>query len=587
MKNLSLLTAFLFSSSLVFAEVEISPATDSFIQPNHAEIPCLTGITTKQNGQGTIQYNTYFSPLLAVHPNNPNMLFCAMNQDLLVQMSDAGITLPRQQAVASAYSTTGGRSWVTGNIPLHLCLDGDLSNGQSVTALQYSPLGGALGTIFLAGRFSDMKNDKNHNTYSGIWTTKSTDGGITWEKKTLVSVQNSDAYIDFEGVADGTPDLVYDPHSLNNLYVAWDRPAYGVVQDFANNLPINGNIFFSRSNDAGMFWTQPIEIYDITQDIPRGGSKGGQCTGVSLLAAVKKGMTKALLCSFMRYFTKPNADSLDKTIATTFTDRVVIRSTDGGKTWSRHAIQVSPFVYAQSYNPTLPQPAQWTFPAPDGSEKAHMAVNPVSGRVYLMWQAGSLSVQDPKLASKHPEIVAAVSYKAGREWSPPVTVSKTPKSLLIDNPAAYQAFNGNIVFIGEDLVGFVYYDYRQYEKGSAVASTDAWLAVYKETEDHHAGSTHIGLDFVGEIRITNPSFDAGIATNNSVYDLMTGLGNSLGVASKDRSVFVAYPFTKAGQDSSANIKLVSVTQEPNSTYEATVDTNRRLTVKFQELLVGP
>ena len=36
----------------------------------------------------------------------------------------------------------------------------------------------------------------------------------------------------------------------------------------------------------------------------------------------------------------------------------------------------------------------------------------------------------------------------------------------------------------------------------------AWLAVYKETDNPKGGSTGVGLDFVGEIRLTPQSFNA-------------------------------------------------------------------------------
>jgi hypothetical protein len=437
----------------------------------------------------------------------------------------------------------------------------------------------------MAGRFSDVQNSTDPNNFSGIWVTRSTDYGRSWtgltpsetNGYTIVSVQDSDAFTTFVGTADGTPDLTFDPNQQSNIYMAWDRPVYSVVSGYPNTIPTAGNIFFSRSNNNGASWSSPVKIYDIKNDIP----SGGQCTGVSMATAVKGSKTKNLLSSFMRYYSNSGQATFDKTVATTTTDRVVIRSSDEGAYWKKHAQVVSKFVYAQSYNPTAAAPSRPVFPAPDGSELAHMVVNPSSGRVYLMWQAGSLAISNPTLAAQHPEIVVSVSKDSGVHWSDPVKVSRTSTKLLTSNPPAYQAFNGNIVILPNDMIGVVYYDFRNFRSGSAVASTDCWLAVYKETD--HDSDDHVGLEFVSETRITNPSFDFNIATKNSVNNIMNGIGNVVGVAGAGSSVFAAYAITNPGQDSTTNISTVTVPSLPTV---ASVDTNHRLSVEFQSVLVA-
>ena len=88
----------------------------------------------------------------------------------------------------------------------------------------------------------------------------------------------------------------------------------------------------------------------------------------------------------------------------------------------------------------------------------------------------------------------------------------------------------------------------------------------------------MGLDFLGEVRLTNPSFDASIATTNSVNGIVTGIGDVVGVAAFDSNVFTA--FATALQNDPANIETVQF-----NGYEASVDTNKRLDVQFEKVLV--
>ena len=583
MKNTFILATLLLSSSFAFGQTQISPTTDTFIQTDHEEIPCLVGIKVDAPdfGEGNIQFNTYYSPYLAVNPNNSRMLVAAMNQDWLAVTTLDKTTRPREQEVTIAYSTTGGNTWSTLNIPLHICLNGTLSNGQSVSALRYSPLGGTTGTVFIAGRFSNLQNEVDPNNWAGIWTMRSIDGGASWINQRIVSVQASDAYTDFTGTTDGTPDLAINPDSLNNVYAAWDRPTYASFADFPNTIPLTGNVFFSSSNNATTTWSNPTQIYDITKDI----YWNGLCSGVSLIAATDGTSGTVLVSSFMRSYRKPGVQIFDKSVATTLFDRVVIRSLDGGATWQEHATIVSPFPYAQSHSPTGLAATLLNLPPSDGADKSHMVQNPHSGKLYLTWQSGSFHIDDPIVAQFHPQIVVSVSDDQGESWSPPVIVSRTPEHLRTENPQAYQAFDGNVVILGEDLVGFLYYDYRNYEIDSDIASTDAWLAVYRETSSSHSGSTHIGLDFVTELRVTGSSFNSDIATNNSVDGLVQGIGNTVGVASSGNSAFLAYAVTNEGQDSSENITEEEVFVDPN-TYLATVDVNERLSVQFQQVLIA-
>ena len=576
---LSILTVF-FTLPLFANSVSISAGQDQFLQKMPDALASYMGFPSRYGdnlASACFQFNTYSSPLIACNPKNPKQIVAVMNQDPYSSIDESG-SFPqffRMQhlEVAISASQDAGVTWKSSNIPLHVSLGGTVSDGVEVSSISWSPNGDK---VVITGHFSDMRSGINNRASpeSGIWYAESSDAGLTW-KEAVLSNQPSDANPLTATIAEGTPTCAFDPVLLHHAYIAWDRPQY--VTTAASGVPVQmyGNLYFSRSTDLAESFSNPVQMYDIKQDL----GKNGQCVGVSLCATQDGTNSQNLVASFMRYY-PTNGTSFDKTYETTTTDRVVVTSSDHGVSWDETATKVASFIYAQEYNPDLTKLKGLQFPPLDGSERSHMVQSPKTGRLYLVFQAGSLHATSRRTALEHPEIVLSRSKDFGKKWSKLCTVSKTYDAVKASkqdplSSTAYQAFNCNIAWLEPNLVGIIYYDHRNYRE-PGVAATDVWVAIYKECSDDDGGSTGVGLDFVKEIRLTDQSFDANQIQSGGY--ISGGFGPNLGITAGDTGFFSAY--SQVGAITSVESQCV---QQDGENYCANVDTSERLTARFQKV----
>jgi Neuraminidase (sialidase) len=131
-------------------------------------------------------------------------------------------------------------------------------------------------------------------------------------------------------------------------------------------------------------------------------------------------------------------------------DIQVIRSSDGGTTWSQ-PIEVAP------------QASVGVSGLRTGDGLPEIAVDPTSGALYVAWEDSSFSQND------HDGIVLARSSDGGLTWSAPVEANGAP-----DVPA----FTPQIAVASDGTVGVFYYDLR------ADGRATAWLA-----SSHDRGAT--------------------------------------------------------------------------------------------------
>lgn len=525
--------------------------TDPFDPENNLPLlMCFPTQTPADGASAAFQFNTVASPLIAVHPTNSKLIAIAMNQDPYNDVKggdfkDMQFFKARFQEVAIALSSDGGSTFAAANVPLNVTLGGAISDGVAVSSLQYSQSGAHL---FMAGRFNDMRPNilGRQNPLSGIWVCESDNSGRTW-KSTIISTQSSDAAMGFQGTADGTPELAVDATDDEKATIFWERHG-----------PASSNIFMSSTNDGGGHWSTPKQIYS------------GSCSGACALALDKS----SLAASFMR---RTSSGS----------DRVVLRSKDGGKSFDSSCTVVSPFVYAQEYNPSLRMPRLPTFPPLDGSERAHMALSSHSGKLYLLWQAGSLATKDAKQAVQHPEIVISCSSDNGKSWSKPMAVSQTYKALQkakqdpLKTPA-YQAFNGHLAYLADDMIGIIYYDHRNYQQGTGFAATDAWLAIFQEKKGSDHDSSHDSrhdprLEFVTEHRLTPQSFNENLIQTDDY--LFAGYGSNLGIAAASGNFLTA--FCHVGTIVPADAYTCETANA--NTYCAHIDKSYRLVPSFMKI----
>lgn len=202
-------------------------------------------------------------------------------------------------------------------------------------------------------------------------------------------------------------------------------------------------------------------------------------------------------------------------------DQAAIRSLDNGKTWLKTAgateeYSGSPFVYDPGFaNPSeggivKGVPVQGFFGDTSGQWSAPL-VSPTTGRIYFTFSAVNTEISDLDTLAIVSRVVLSSSSDKGETFSPIVQINRTPTTI---QPGAQQAFSSGAAITSNGYYMVAYYDLRNWSgvPGEDVETTplqtDAWLDVYKETEDPLGGSTGVGLDFVGEIRLTDESFNA-------------------------------------------------------------------------------
>jgi hypothetical protein len=95
-------------------------------------------------------------------------------------------------------------------------------------------------------------------------------------------------------------------------------------------------------------------------------------------------------------------------------------------------------------------------PVRAGTEIPDVAVDPVTGRIYVVWADGRAS------GGTVPGVVISSSLN-GRTWTPPVRVA--------DSPVGVASFNGTVAVASDGTVGVLYYDFRDNTPAPGVPTT--------------------------------------------------------------------------------------------------------------------
>lgn len=263
--------------------------------------------------------------------------------------------------VSGYYRSSDGVSWTGGILPgtPGRVSGGDpsLDNGPRQCAdghFSYS-----CGTVIYYANLEDpVDADLHFSEATGV--ARSFDDGATWQTPVEVSSVSNANFDDHEWLAvdNKNPNSPY----YGRVYVFWAV--------YCANCAGNGNVklYVAHSSDAGLTWSNPVQVSGANNNIPQGFRETGQ------MAVASNGTVEAFW-----------SESEDST--RTATIQVVATSTDGGNTFSApitiapvidYPLTGTPFDVVDHYNRVPGMSARVDcYP--------HPASDPSSTKVYVVW----------------------------------------------------------------------------------------------------------------------------------------------------------------------------------------------------------
>lgn len=368
----------------------------------------------------TLYNGSEVEPWIAVNPRDHRNVVAYYQQD---RWSDGGA-----HSLVASVTHDGGRHWKQVKVPGIARCAGGAYDRASDPGVTFAP-NGDLYQISLSINATDPT--------SAILVSKSTDGGDHWSKPITVQRDESEDYFNDKEL------ITADPTGSKRVYAVWDR-----------SNPEGGQpVYFSRTTDGGRTWEPARPIYDPTPGWTIANQIAVQPDGtlIDLFFEGPPGTAEEP--------DRPNATPKRATPRQDEPYRIrVIRSTDHGRTWSAPSTvaEVDP---SEVVDPDGHRPLRTGDIVPD------IAVDQHSGRLYVVWQ-------DASATRSGSAIMLASSSDAGRHWTAPVRVSRTPDSAPQGNG---QAFTATADVNASGTVGVTYYDFRR-NTPAAGALTDYWIA---------------------------------------------------------------------------------------------------------------
>jgi hypothetical protein len=456
-----------------------------------------------------VDVNSEVEPQLAVDPTNPAHAVALWQQDRYFSGGGAralvaSVSYDANNPAGAHWSTPAAIPWFDATNP----------NNPEGFARYTDPWVSVApdGTVYAAALA--LTTSGPFPGHTAVLVSKSIDGGLTWgAPSTLIDTQAPPG-TDPANLANDKEMIVADPRDATGrtAYVAWDQldfPGGNADFDaFHATAAIRENAFFSKTTDGGAHWTPALNLTNF---------KDLQAASGNQLVVEPDG-TLVDVCTLFKGSGNQPPQAGKITLA-------VLRSTDGGATWS--APVVGPAVEAMDV--TDPDTGA---PVRDGESIAGVSGDPANGNLYAVWADGRFS------NFSHEDVAFSMSTNGGLTWSAPIKVNQTPTNI----PAGdQQAFTPAVAVNSAGTVAVTYYDFRNnvdLTPGSGLP-TDYWLA--------HAGGdfTNPASWAADEKRLTDTSFNMEGAppTSRGVF-----LGDYEGLAGAGTSFYAL--FAQAGRSTS-------------------------------------
>jgi hypothetical protein len=435
---------------------------------------------------GTVYPNTEVEPFVAVNPTDPDNIIGVFQQD---RWSNGGA-----RGLVASRSMNGGQSWTESYAAFSECSGGDpVYDRASDPWVTFDTDGNA---------YQISLSISGDQATSAILVSKSTDQGATWGPPvTLVRDETIDKFNDKESITG-------DPTRPGYVYAVWDRvQSPGGLPSRPIDLPSllsHGVPLFSRTTDGGATWSTPTPMADALL-----GTLGNQ------IAVLPNGTLVDVFWGYRLAGLVPTPNAL-------FVG--VMLSTDAGEHWSR-PIQVSNYVPAVACDGEQVCDPDSGEPVRAGTNLPDIAVDPNSGRMYVVWADARFS------GGKTVDVVLS-SSDDGTPWTTPVLVNKSP--------APVPAFNATVDVSSDGTVGVLYYDFRR-NTPAATLPTTVFLA-----HSHDAGATWTEQQLGGAFDMQNAPVARGLF-----------LGDYQGLDNIGRDFLAFFSRTRAADDT-ADVVAVRV-----------------------------
>src|SRR5215471_13713670 len=466
-------------------------------------------LVAQQTALGSTNFpDTEVEPHVAVDPTNAMHLVGSVQQD---RWNDGGAN-----GLINFVSTNGGASWTlaAGQPQFSIC-EGAQSgsagffNRASDPWVSFS----SDGQVVYSTSDSFNANGPGFGGASSIVVSRSTDGGNHWQAPVTARLDTSTQ------VLNDKESVTADPVNASDAYVVWDQlvspNANANPSAFIHSIAFRGPSFFSRTTDKGVTWSNGRAIFDPGQNDQTIGNQiviptAGQAAGV-LIDGMSLITNQGGKCPFK------SGGRCGK--GSTFTASI-IRSTDGGNTWSG----AIPIDVQQVGSVTIAGQG-----VRSSDELPEFAVNPINGTLYAVWQ-------DSRFTGTS-KIAFAQSTDGGLTWSNTIRIDQSPGSTPAFVPQIHAAADGTI--------GLLYYDLEN-ATAAQPGLTDAFIAhCHSATSDCSNPASWVPG---GETRLsTSGSFDYTTAPNAGGlflgdYDGLTSSGGSF------RALFcMSQPIATAGR----------------------------------------
>jgi hypothetical protein len=430
-----------------FPLTPVSPAASPY---GTAATTC-SGSTT-----GTLFPGTEVEPWIATNPADPTNSIAVWQQD---RYSNGGAN-----SLRAAYST--GNNWASSTTqPAWSKCSGGTTDGVNNFERTSDPWVTFASDGHVA-YFMSLSFNQSHALDSGMYVSRSFDGGANWETTPKVLKYDPSFY-----VLNDKNSMTADRFDPDTAYAIWDRLVFpnerSKGRSFENAAAFYGPTWFTRTTNSGNSWETARKIWDPAQE--RGDSgRNDQTIGNQI---VQTGTGR--LVDLFTWINNDNAGGQKGGNRKGY-KIAVITSDDNGQTWSAHATVVAHYVPGVVVDPTTGDPVR------TGDIIPEIAYDPRSGSdtVYAVWQGAS--------AASRSSIYFSESTQGGDAgtWSTPVVVS---------NPNSKEAFTPSIRVDKNGRVAINYYDFRN-DTSSAPLDTDYW-SIARDDGDSDWAETHISGPF--------------------------------------------------------------------------------------------